>query len=149
MYKIWWCIRDTEYSKFLPLSGITGGRRALIRGQGSFRSRMLGVFSLHTQLPPCNLPEGSLLVRIQFPYSLPVIGSLSSALDLQVLYKPSTSLSCHLSPWRWRQHVSPKRRYWPANTQGAKTQDFYNNTIIITVRTSNLIYYFSIYSRKP
>jgi hypothetical protein len=40
---------------------------------------------------------------------------------------PSTSLPCHFSPWRSRQHVSPKRRHRPANIQGAKTQDFYNN----------------------
>jgi hypothetical protein len=38
--------------------------------------------------PPCNLPEGSLLVRTQFPYSFPLIGSLPSALALQILYKP-------------------------------------------------------------
>jgi hypothetical protein len=52
----------------------------------------------HTQPPPCNLPEGSLLVCIQFPYSLPPIGSLPLALALHVLYKPSTSLPCHFSP---------------------------------------------------
>jgi hypothetical protein len=36
---------------------------------------------------------------------------------------------CHLSPWRRRQHVSPKRRYRPANSHGAKTQDFNNNRL--------------------
>jgi hypothetical protein len=41
---------------------------------------------LPTQPPPCNLPEGSLLVCNLFPYVLPLIGSLPSALALQVLY---------------------------------------------------------------
>jgi hypothetical protein len=52
---------------------------------------------LHTQPPPCNLPQGSLLVCIRFPYPLPLTGSLPSALALHVLYKPSTSLPCHFS----------------------------------------------------
>jgi hypothetical protein len=72
----------------------------------------------------------SLLVRIQFPYSLPLIGSLPSALALQVLYKPSTSLPCHFSPWRWRQRVCPKRRHRPANPCGARTKDFYNKKTV-------------------
>jgi hypothetical protein len=53
---------------------------------------------LPTQAPPCNLTVGSLLVRIPVTYSFPVIGSLSSALALLVLYKPSISLS--LQPWK-------------------------------------------------
>jgi hypothetical protein len=36
---------------------------------------------------------------------------------------------CHFSPWRWRQHVSPKRRHPPVNPHGAKTQDFHNDSI--------------------
>jgi hypothetical protein len=83
-----------------------------------------------TRPPPYNLPEGSLLVRSQFPYSLALIGYLPSALALQILYKPSTSLPCHFSPSRWIQHISPKRRHRPANTHNTKTQDFYNNMII-------------------
>jgi hypothetical protein len=66
---------------------------------------------------------------------------LSAALALKVLYKPSTSQLCHLSPWRWRQHVSTKRRNRPTNTHGAKTQDNANNMIIIAVRTSNLSHF--------
>jgi hypothetical protein len=39
----------------------------------------------------------------------------------------ATSLPCYFSPWRWGQHVYPKRRHRPANPHGAKTQYFYNN----------------------
>jgi hypothetical protein len=94
---------------------------------------------LYTQPPPCNLPERSLLVRIQLLYPLTLICSLPSAFALQVLYKPSTPLPCHFSPWRWRQNVSLKHWHWAANSHCAKTQDFYN-MIITAVRTSNLSY---------
>jgi hypothetical protein len=74
-----------------------------------------------TWLSTCLL---NILLRIQFTYSLPLIGSLSLDLAIQVLYKPSISLSCHFSPWRWKQHFSPKL-HRPANPHGAKPQDFY------------------------
>jgi hypothetical protein len=51
----------------------------------------------------------------------------------------NTSLLCHFSLWRQRQHLCPKSRHRPTNTHGAKTQDFYNNIIITAVRISNLI----------
>jgi hypothetical protein len=54
--------------------------------------------SLPTPHPRHNLPEGSLLVQILFPYSFSLTGSLPSAFAPQVLYKPSTSLLCHFSP---------------------------------------------------
>jgi hypothetical protein len=73
-----------------------------------------------------NLSEDSLLVCIPLPYSLP-LAPLSSALSPQALYKPSISLPCHFSPWRWRQHVSLKRWHRPTNSHGTKTQDLNNN----------------------
>jgi hypothetical protein len=98
------------------------GAMCICRSIPTFRT-----FSHSTPSPPPHLPEGSLLVHIQFPYFLPLIGYLPAVLALQVLYKPFTSLPCHFSPWRWRQKVSSKRQHRSANTHGAK--DFYNNMI--------------------
>jgi hypothetical protein len=53
------------------------------------------------------------------------------------LHKPSTSLSCHFSPWRWT-HVSPKRRHRPANPHSSRTQDFNNNNNSRLVRLPHL-----------
>jgi hypothetical protein len=58
---------------------------------------LLLLHSLPRRLPR-NLPEGSLLVQILFPYSFSLTGSLPSTFAPQVLYKPSTSLLCHFSP---------------------------------------------------
>jgi hypothetical protein len=45
----------------------------------------------------------------------------------------------HLQPWRWKQHVSPKRWYLPMSPHGITTQK--NNVVIFTtVRTLNLIH---------
>jgi hypothetical protein len=50
----------------------------------------------------------------------------------------SRNITVIFKPWRWRQHVSPKRRYIPTNLHGITTQK--NNINIYTsVRTSNLI----------
>jgi hypothetical protein len=65
---------------------------------------------LHTQPPPCDLPEGFLLVRIRFPYSL-WLASCPQPLLFTSYINPSTSLPCHFNPWRWRQHVYPKRQH--------------------------------------
>jgi hypothetical protein len=121
-----------------PIGSLQAGYREAA-GYGVEEGEKLTLLPLRTQPPPCNLPEGSLLVRVQFPYTLPLIGSLPSALALKVLYKPSTSLPCHFSLWRWRHLVSPQHWHWSANPHGAKTQDF----------DSNITHYFMIVSPPP
>jgi hypothetical protein len=52
------------------------------------------------------------------------------------LYAHSCILVLTLQGLRWRQHVSPKRRFPPTSLHGVTTQ---NNIVIITdARTSNL-----------
>jgi hypothetical protein len=65
-----------------------------------------------------------------------------------LLFTSSTSLPYHFSLLRWRQQVSPKLRYRPANTDGAKTQDICNNNMEFVKLLSELNWLNVIVSRQ-